>query len=156
MRRGLRHGAPVVPAFKRAEDAIKANPGKSNVQIAEIAGVDEKTVRNAKKSGSDNSERDERPTIDNPPKGAPWDDRDDAEAKSFRVTATRHFPVRRLGHGFAMLIDPAIRPVRGGRLPGGYSLIRRDARDGATDSEFPPVLWSDLDRSPVGHPRVLA
>jgi hypothetical protein len=147
-------GAPVVPVVKRVADYDKANPNKSTREAGEALGVSHMAVHNAR-SGVKQFTPGET-TIDNPPKGAPWDDRDDAEAKSFRVTATRHFPVRRLGHGFAMLIDPAIRPVRGGRLPGGYSLIRRDARDGATDSEFPPVLWSDLDRSPVGHPRVLA
>jgi transposase-like protein len=42
-----------VPAFKRAADAIAANPGMSNTQIAEKAGVSEWTVRDAKKkSGS--------------------------------------------------------------------------------------------------------
>jgi hypothetical protein len=34
-------GAPVVPAFKRAADAIEADPTKSNRQIAEEIGVSE-------------------------------------------------------------------------------------------------------------------
>jgi hypothetical protein len=71
-------GAPVVPAFKRAEDAIKANPNRSNRAIAEEAGVSEWSVRDAKKNqGARDHAPDERPTIDNPPKGAPWDDQND-------------------------------------------------------------------------------
>jgi enamine deaminase RidA (YjgF/YER057c/UK114 family) len=73
-------GAPVVPAFKRAQEAIKDNPGMSNTQIAEKAGVDEKTVRRAKKkstSSREEVEEDDRPTIDKPPKGNLWDDQDD-------------------------------------------------------------------------------
>jgi hypothetical protein len=42
-------GAPVVPAFRRAEEAIKADPTKSNRQIADELGIDEGSVRYAKK-----------------------------------------------------------------------------------------------------------
>jgi hypothetical protein len=72
-------GAPVVPAFKRAEDAIKANPEKSNRQIAEETGVGKDTVRRARNSGGAHAPTDERPTIDNPPKGSLWDDQDDRD-----------------------------------------------------------------------------
>jgi transposase len=47
---------PLASALRRAREAVKNNPGLSNVQIAEKAGVNEKTVRNVKKSGSDYSD----------------------------------------------------------------------------------------------------
>jgi hypothetical protein len=86
-----------VPAFQRAIDGIKNNPGLSNVQIAEKAGVSEMTVRRAKGSthvepgarvtGKDGNtypakrktREDGIPTIDNGPKGKLWDDQDDRE-----------------------------------------------------------------------------
>lgn len=50
-------GKPYVPKKQRATDAIKANPRRSNVDIAEELGVDEKTVRNARQeAGSDYSD----------------------------------------------------------------------------------------------------
>jgi hypothetical protein len=42
-------GLPYVPASKRAEDAIAANPQKSNRAIADEVGVSEPTVRRARK-----------------------------------------------------------------------------------------------------------
>ena len=48
---------PLMSALRRAQEAVKNNPGLSNVQIAEKAGVNEKAVRNVKKSASDYSER---------------------------------------------------------------------------------------------------
>jgi hypothetical protein len=80
-------GAPVVPAFKKAADAIKANPTKSNRQIAEDLGVGKDTVRRARSSGGAHEppDPDARPTIDKPPKGNPWDDQDDREEEDQTV-----------------------------------------------------------------------
>jgi hypothetical protein len=69
MRRGLRHGAPVVPAFKRAEDMAKANPTMSSRAIADAAGVSQRTAARAKQSVEPHSSPDDWPTIDKPPKG---------------------------------------------------------------------------------------
>jgi hypothetical protein len=55
-------GAPLVPAGGTAAAAIKANPKKSVRMIAEELEIGKGTVF---------------PTIDNPPKGALWDDRGD-------------------------------------------------------------------------------
>jgi hypothetical protein len=64
-----------VPAFKRAEEAIKADPTKSNRAIAGEIGVDPETVRRARnKSGAACAAADDRPTIDTPPKGNLWDE----------------------------------------------------------------------------------
>jgi hypothetical protein len=49
-------GVPYLPASKRADKAIAENPGLSNVALAAIAHVDEKTVRTRRKSTSENSE----------------------------------------------------------------------------------------------------
>ena len=76
--------APLIPARERAAAVAKNNPGLSNVQIAEKAGVSEWTVRDAKKkSGSRplEPEDDDRPTVDKPPRGELWDDQDDKSEK---------------------------------------------------------------------------
>ena len=45
----------------RAADAIRANPGRSNVAIAEVAGLSEATVRRARqRPGSSNDDPEER------------------------------------------------------------------------------------------------
>ena len=68
-------GAGCAGGFQRAIDGIKNNPGLSNVQIAEKAGVSEWTVRDAKKKSPSRhlEPEDDRPTIDKPPKGELWD-----------------------------------------------------------------------------------
>jgi hypothetical protein len=60
---------------------------RSNRAIAAELGVSEGTVRNGKKSGAQPyaPDPDERPTIDNPPKGAPWDDQDDRDEEDQTV-----------------------------------------------------------------------
>jgi hypothetical protein len=74
-RRGqyLRRG---VDAGQRAAAAIAANPHRSNYTIAEEAGVDERTVRRARKepTAACAAVDDERPPIDKRPKGELWDD----------------------------------------------------------------------------------
>jgi hypothetical protein len=55
-------GAPLVPAGGTAPAAIKANPKKSDRMIAKELEIGKSTVL---------------PTIDNPPKGALWDDQGD-------------------------------------------------------------------------------
>jgi hypothetical protein len=67
----------VVPAFKRAADAIAANPEKSNRQIAEETGVSVDTVNRARKSGERCRSPDDRSPSIKPLKGAGWDDQDD-------------------------------------------------------------------------------
>ena len=46
-------GAPYLPAGQRAAEAVAANPEKSNRAIADIAKVDEKTVRKVRRSTAD-------------------------------------------------------------------------------------------------------
>ncbi len=46
--------APYVPAGRRAEEAVKANPRKSDRAIAAELGVGQTTVRRARKSGAPN------------------------------------------------------------------------------------------------------
>jgi hypothetical protein len=81
-------GAPLVPVVK-VKDHFDKNPGdtRSNRAIAAELGVSEGTVRNGKKSGAQPyaPDPDERPTIDNPPKGAPWDDQDDRDEEDQTV-----------------------------------------------------------------------
>ena len=55
-----RCGVPYVPAGQRAAEAVKASPEKSNVVIAEEIGVDEGTVRRARKATSEYSEVEEK------------------------------------------------------------------------------------------------
>jgi hypothetical protein len=52
-------GAHYVPATQRAKEAIEAHPEKSNRAIADLAGVDEKTIRNVRNSTADSSAVDE-------------------------------------------------------------------------------------------------
>jgi len=65
-----------VDAGQRAAEAIAKNPQKSNYDLAEKAGVSEWTVRDAKKKSAsrDLEPEDDRPTIDNPPRGELWDE----------------------------------------------------------------------------------
>jgi hypothetical protein len=84
-------GHPTCRRANRVAEFDAANPGMGNRRIAAALGVDEKTVRNArKKLGADQSAPEKRlgrdgnsypatrpTTIDNPPKGELWDDQND-------------------------------------------------------------------------------
>jgi hypothetical protein len=65
----------VVPVVKRVADYDKANPNKSTREAGEALGVSHMAVHNAR-SGVKQFTPGET-TIDNPPKGAPWDDQND-------------------------------------------------------------------------------
>ena len=94
---GCNCGVPVVSKSQRIIEAIKANPGRSSVFIAQQAGVNESSVHDArKKSPSGHPEGEKvtgkdgksypasRPTIDSPLKGELWDD--------YRSRASFRFP----------------------------------------------------------------
>ena len=78
---GCNCGAAVVSKSQRIADYDAANPRKSTRQVAAALGVDNSTVHRARqKSGvADATPEDGRPTIDNPPRGALWDDQNDKD-----------------------------------------------------------------------------
>jgi hypothetical protein len=85
-------GVAPVPIVK-VQEHFQQNPDddRSNRTIADELGVNERTVRRAKQSGAAGAagDPDERPTIDKPPAGAPWDDQDDRDPEPLNPDVER-------------------------------------------------------------------
>ncbi len=84
-------GVPYMPAGRRAAEAVAANPEKSNRVIAEEIGVDERTVRSARKSTAEYSAVEKRIGKDGNARRLPTksdDDLDDRERYEARTPDT--------------------------------------------------------------------
>ena len=79
----------MIPAWDKATDHFEKNPNdnRSSRTIAKELGVGKSTVNDARNSTVQRrTVDDDRPTIDNPPKGNLWDDQDDREDEDQTVS----------------------------------------------------------------------